>query len=182
MSEIIELARRLAMARPDARLACPICAATVNAPNLARHLDRRHPGQDDAGRSWAGRGVRGGRLRWDDGTLRWRNRAGLRRRRIRPVAAVLGSTITRRSYGHYASTAQATLIVDQHSGSYVKVVADNGRSITVRCRSGVSARTGWSGWESGPQVRRWQITVAPEALVALLYLLSEEGVVRPADR
>lgn len=39
-----ERARRLAAARPDAQVPCPVCAAGVKGLNLERHLAKVHPG------------------------------------------------------------------------------------------------------------------------------------------
>ncbi len=71
--------------------------------------------------------------------------------------------------------------VQTRSGAYVQVRGD-GRAITARCRSGVTARKARIGWEPGPRVTRWQITLDPDAFVALLYVLADAGVVQLKPR
>ncbi len=178
MSQIIDIARRLAAATPTATLACPVCGVALRAANLERHLGGTHPGEDDAGATWRGRGLRGGRLDWDGGSLRWRSLTGLRRRTVTDVRFVVaGSTLSTRSVSGSVNGNPGGPSVEERSGAYVQLLGD-GRPITVRCRSG-TARKAWVGWDPGRRVKRWQVTVDPAAFVALLYLLADAGVLRP---
>jgi hypothetical protein len=52
--DALATARRLAAARPQAMLPCPVCAASVRGENLARHVDGKHAGVPVAS-SWVGR-------------------------------------------------------------------------------------------------------------------------------
>jgi hypothetical protein len=181
VTEIVAIARRIAAAAPDAELPCPVCGALLRAGNLERHLARIHPGDRGAGTAWRGRGWKGGRLSWDDGVLRWRSRTGLRRRSVGPEQVVVaGSTVSNRTEwtsvtnfpDHGGTTTQ------ERSGAYVEVHGD-GRPIAVHCRAGGTVRKAWVGWEAGPRLTQWQITVDPDAFVALSYLLVAAGALRP---
>jgi hypothetical protein len=181
VTEIVDIARRLAAAAPGPGLACPVCGVVLKARSLERHLTRVHPGAGDAGRSWRGQGWRGGSLAWDGGALRWRSRTGLRRRTVGPVRAVVaGSTVSSRSQWtsvtNFPDDGGPT--VQERSGAYLLVRGEGG-AITVRCHSGATLRKAWSGWEPGGRATRWQITVDPGAFVALAYLLADVGVLRP---
>lgn len=181
MPQIVDIARRLALAAPEATLACPLCGIALKAANLERHLTKIHPGESDAGTSWRGRGLKGGRLEWNDGGLHWRSRTGLRRRtveRVRSVAA--GSTLSSRSEWTSVTNApnDGGPAVRTRSGAYVQVRGD-GRPITVRCRSGGTARKAWVGWEPGSRVTTWQVTINADAFAALLFLLADAGAIQP---
>ena len=57
MSDTLEIARRLARENPGATLPCPLCAASVGATNLEKHLGKVHPNNASTplSASWSGR-------------------------------------------------------------------------------------------------------------------------------
>lgn len=180
MTQIVAIAERLAANAPDATLACPICGVGMKAANLERHLGKVHPGQDDAGTSWRGHGFKGGRLTWSAGTLEWRSRTGLRTRTLTHVREVAAGSTLSSTGGNTAdgSSSSYSPSSQERSGAYVQLRGE-GRPITVRCRSGATARKAWVGWVPGQRVTRWQITLDVASFVALLYLLVEADVLRP---
>ena len=55
---MIATARELAKAHPEGKFPCPVCANTLKAENLDKHLGKVHPGATDPASPWRGKDYR----------------------------------------------------------------------------------------------------------------------------
>src|SRR5215213_7550097 len=95
MADCTQTALSLAARHPQALLPCPVCAVSVRAANLERHMGKSHPGAADLSSEWSDvRGVSMARLSIDADALALRTRSGLRTRR-EPLTdgVVLGAVV-----------------------------------------------------------------------------------------
>lgn len=183
----IAIARRLAAASPTARLPCPVCAASLDAENLARHLAKVHAGATaSAAVRWRGKGFLGlfpCSVGFDGDQLTLRHRLGLATRVVRlpcaiEVGALFGTRVDPITSSYADDANQPTRTV--RLGRYVRLVGE--RSITIGCRHNTQFTSHWdrAGWRDGARRRSTDLVVDREAMVAIEYELARRGVLVPA--
>ncbi|MDX2092537.1 MAG: hypothetical protein SFX73_32030 [Kofleriaceae bacterium] len=179
----LEIARALASAHPGARLPCPVCAASLNAENLERHLAKVHPGASSSSETtWRGKGLLGlfpCTVAIDGGAVILRYMLGLRRRVVGlPCAIEVGAMFTTRPD---AILQEHGPTVSERTGSYLRLVGD--RAITIGCRVNTQFAEHWHGeaWTRGARRSGCDVMVGREAMVALEYELAKRGMLVPAS-
>ncbi len=182
----IASARRLAADHPSAKLPCPICAASLNAENLDKHLAKVHPGAADVAPPWRGKGALGlfpCSLTIDGDSVVLRHTLGLFRRVVPLPCSVEGGSLWRsRPDAVMTSYADDMNVphVDVRAGRYVKVQCPRSRiAIAVGCRGGSALAAHWTGWTQGGKRRGVDVVVSREAMVALEYELAGRGLLVP---
>lgn len=230
-------ARQLAARHPAAELCCPVCATSLKAANLERHLAKVHGGQYAVTTNWRGadRGILlplyvgfivitlgslgllfalpqlqqpliitwlvldtlvmvllgaavfdklPATLSFDGVELRVTYGLGLMRQRVRlpPARLEVGSLVERRSDNLVGGRVNAPSH-DVKAGSYLRM-SDEGGSVTLGCRAHGGLRKRWdpATVPAGGKLRRWHITVAPAAMVAVEYRLAQLGALTPVQR
>src|SRR5262245_54470212 len=91
----VSIARGLAAQHPAARLPCPVCANTVNADHLDKHLEKVHADTSTPTAPWRGKGFLGlmpCSLALEGDVLAFRYALGLATRRIPLTGALVIET------------------------------------------------------------------------------------------
>lgn len=156
----------LAALHPLATFPCPACAASVKAENLARHLEKTHPGQPSGASLPA-------RLRIEPGRVTLRRRFGLGRRRVAlPAEVEIGRLVTSRPSAGTSSYADDYNVPhdEVQAGTYLRL--SNGASITIACRTSTGVRKHWAGWTPGKPRRRAHLRLDAPGFVHLQYALA----------
>jgi len=175
----LAIARTLAAGHPQAMVPCPLCATSVRAANLERHVGRSHAARvadDDAAGPWSDRrGLSAARLTVEGDHVVLRGRLGVGARRVALVGRVeLGGLTPSRprsfmsSYDDHSGLSDSA---DELVGVYLRL-----RGATVGCAASTDVRKHWTGWKQGPPRRGCDIALAPEAFVQLQYTLAERGL------
>ena len=184
--DAIAFARELAADHPAAKLPCPVCAASVNAENLGRHLDKVHASARAGTTStWTGKGALGifpVSLALVDGALVLTHMLGLARRRVTlPCALEIGALVAMRPDVVAAQSDEFnTPGTEVRTGRYLRLVGD--KTITVGCARSTSFSSHWdrATWRDGGKRRGCDIRLPVEAMLAVEYALVQRGVLRPA--
>jgi hypothetical protein len=147
----------------------------VRGENLARHLERTHPGG-------GGEAPWPSRLRVEPGRITVRGRLGLTRRRVTlPAAAEIGGMSKGRPSAGMTSYADEFNVPHDRVPDGVYLRLTNGGSVTIACRTGTGVRRHWTGWTPGRRRQHAQIRLDAPAFVRLQYALAEQGVLTPRD-
>jgi len=182
----ISTARELAAAHPTAKLPCPVCAASVNAENLARHLDKVHPGaRAPAATTWPGKGALGVfpvSLALAGNAFVLKHMLGLARRRVElPFSVQIGALVAMRPdvVGAHQDEYN-TPGTEVRTGRYLRLVGK--RAITIGCARSTSFSAHWDNgsWRDGGKRRSCDIRVSIETMLAIEYALVQRGVLRLA--
>lgn len=178
----LELARELAVSHPAAKLPCPVCAASLKAENLERHLAKVHPGATASTESvWRGKGllrVFPCTLAIDGDAMVLRYALGMRQRVVPLLCAIeVGAILTTRPD---AILQEHGPTVTERTGSYLRLVGD--KAITIGCGNSTLFAEHWrpEGWTKGARRKSCDVVVTRETMVAIEYALAKRGVLVPA--
>jgi hypothetical protein len=181
----ISIARSLAAAHPNAKLACPVCAVSLKAENLDRHLAKVHASATASSAPWPGKGFLGlfpCSLAIERESLILHHRLGLARRIVAlPCHIEAGSRVRKQGDAIMSSYSELNNSYSEaRDGRYLRLT--NGRSITVGCKHDTMFTKHWdrADWTQGRTTRRVDIVVDRAALVGLEYALAERGMLRLA--
>lgn len=173
------IARALAAQHPAAKLPCPVCAASLNAENLDKHLAKVHAeaGERQVG-EWRGKGAFGlfpCSVRFDGDALVLRHSLGLFQRRVAlPCTIEIGARF--RTRPEAIATEYNHASVEEKAGRYLRLVGD--RAITIGCKHSTLFKSHWqrAGWREGGRRRSCDLVIDREAMVAIEYELARRGL------
>ena len=183
--DAIATARTLAAAHPAAMLPCPICAASLKAENVERHLGKVHPDARNAETRWAGKGALGlapVQLSLDGDAVVLRHWLGLATRRVTlPCAIEVGALWGERMAAPMGAPETTEAATPVRTGRYLRLVGDDA-SITIGATQSTQFPTHWArrGWREGGKRRGCDIRVPVTAMLALEYLLASRALLVPA--
>ncbi|MBA2542329.1 MAG: hypothetical protein H0V17_21990 [Deltaproteobacteria bacterium] len=182
----LAIARRLAAAYPAATLPCPICAASLNAENLDKHLAKVHPGAAAPTGPWRGKGALGlfpCSVRFDGDVIVLRHTLGLFRRELPLSCSIESGSLWSSRPDAIGVQYDINTTVDVRAGRYLRFVDPRSRlAITIACRQSTQFTAHWarSGWTDGGKRRAKDLVVAREAMLAIEYELARRGLLVPA--
>jgi hypothetical protein len=172
-------ARQLAAQRPDAKLPCPVCAASLNAENLDKHLAKVHADATEAtGLEWRGKGALGlfpCAVRFDGDSLVLRHTLGLFQRRVAlPCAIETGARFRTRPEAYATEYNHAS--VEEKAGRYLRLVG--AKAITIGCRHSTLFKAHWSqqSWREGGRRQSVDLVIDRAGMVAIEYELARRGL------
>lgn len=168
------LAAELTAAHPEAKLPCPVCANTVNAPNLAAHVSAVH--SVSAPCVWRGRrwGFLPARLAVSEGALLLSTLLGTRQVAL-PCSVHIGLLVGTRPSAGMSSSSDNVLEREVKTGWYLEL----GKAMTIGCKTAHNMKAHWVGWEPGPKRSIPHLMVDRRVLVEIEYLLASTGSIRP---